>query len=648
MTRRPGYSFVGLVVCSWVVLYAGMALAQPAAGAAAPMGAEAAAVGEVAAAVGEIAAAGEAAAGASPETAPAPAPAQGALMAAWRAPAGSLEVRVDQVRRAALEVGAWNFDPAARALIRGAGGGTPLERAQAAVRLAPDLPAAHVALARALWIDEGSPMAAVRAVVAGLRAAGHHPEASLWFAGSALYIASVALIGAGVLVIAIGFLACAGHAAHDVGHLLRAPVPPFAGFAALAALLLLPLIAGEGLVGVAVGLLAVAMLYATNGGRFALGLAAAALFAGIHPLPRLAADALAAFPSDPVAQAAYSTAHGLPSPVDLARLERATDDPLAQRALAIHARQTGNLGRADALYQGLLERDPLDVAVINNAANVRLELGHVRSALDLYERAMQLADSPVVLFNLSQAYGRSFQVDDLNRALAEAQRADGELVAHFTALQRTKAQNFVVDYPLSNVALWRRALARGHGEPLAAEFRARVAPGRVFASRDHAAAVFAVVVGAGWMIALRFRASRSCARCGGRRCPRCGHGSGAGELCMSCTRLFYEPEKTDRTLRVQRIDALRRREERMRRVAAVVSVLIPGAAGVMLKRPLCGLVSAVCFALAAAAVIWRAGAVPDPLVAGAAGPIAFLGAAALAGFVYVALVATAVAAARES
>ena len=639
MRRRPGHSGACLVVVAWAVLAPTFAHGQVAAAADAPMGVESARESAPASPTFPIAA---------PPAVAAPAP-ESSLVAAWLAPADSLDTRVERTRRAALEVGAWNLDPAARALIRGAAGGTPLERAEAAVRLAPDLPAAHVALARALWINEEAPMAAVHAVVASLRGAAHHPEASLWFAGSGLYVASAALIAAGVLVILIGFLACAGHAAHDVGHLLRAPVPQFAGFAVLAALALVPLIAGEGLFGLAIGLLAIAMFHAGNGGRLALSLAAAAVFAGVHPLARLAADALAAFPSDPVAQAAYSTAHGLASPVDLARLEiHAADDPLAQRALAIHARQTGNLSRADALYQGLLEQQPTNVALINNAANVRLELGHVRSALDLYERAIQLADSPVVLFNLSQAYGRSFQVDDLNRTLAEAQRADGELVAHFAALQRTKNQNFVVDYPLSTSQLWRRARARGDGEALAAEFRARVAPGRLGASRDHAAALIAVVVGATWLLALRFSPSRSCMRCGGRRCPRCGHGSGAGELCESCTRLFYEPEKTDRTLRVRRIDALRLREQRVRRLAAVFSVLVPGAIGVLLRRPLRGLLAAVCFAFAAAAVFWRDGVVPDPLVAGAAGPIAFLGAGAVAGFVYVALVAMALAAARES
>ena len=587
---------------------------------------------------------------ASPEplSVPAEPGTESAVIEAWRGPAESFEARVDQTRRAALEVGAWNLDPAARALIRGATAGTPTERAQGAVRLAPDLPAAHIALARALWIHEDQPMHAVREAVAALRAIGHHTEASLWFAGSGLFVLSVALVGTGLLVILLAGVASAPHAAHDVGHLLRVPVPLFAGAAGLFAALLLPLAFGEGVVGMACVLLAIGMFYGSGGRRVVLALAALALFAGLHPLSRLAADALAAFPSDPVARAAYSTAHGMASPVDLARLEAAADeDPLALRGLAIHARQTGNLSRADALYQRLIAEQPDDLALINNAANVRLDLGHVKSALDLYDRASALAASPVVLFNLSQAYGRSFQVDDLNRALAEAQLANGELVADFTALQRTKNENFVVDFPLPTQLMWERVLENGGGAALAAEFRSHVAPGPLFASMQNTGAVLGLLVGLVWLVATRFEPSGWCGRCGRRQCGRCGQASASG-LCESCTRLFYQPEKTDKALRAERVEALRARERRVRRLSAAGSLLIPGAAGFLARRPLVGFLGALCFALTTAAVVWRGGVVPDPLVAGAAAPLAFLGTAVVAGFLYIALVATSLASMRES
>ena len=41
------------------------------------------------------------------------------------------------------------------------------------------------------------------------------------------------------------------------------------------------------------------------------------------------------------------------------------------------------------------------------------------------------------------------------------------------------------------------------------------------------------------------------------------------------------------------------------------------------RRPLLGVWGAVCFVIALGAVVGREGAVPDPLVAGAAGPLAF-------------------------
>ena len=122
-------------------------------------------------------------------------------------------------------------------------------------------------------------------------------------------------------------------------------------------------------------------------------------------------------------------------------------------------------------------------------------------------------------------------------------------------------------------------------------------------------------------------------------CPRCD-GSSSGELCDGCTRLFFQPEKTDRALRLERVNALREREQRLQRAATIASVLLPGVAGLLARRPLSSLLGTFFFALAIAAVFWRGGIVPDPLVAGAAAPFAFLGIAALAGVCYAIVVAT--------
>jgi hypothetical protein len=112
-------------------------------------------------------------------------------------------------------------------------------------------------------------------------------------------------------------------------------------------------------------------------------------------------------------------------------------------------------------------------------------------------------------------------------------------------------------------------------------------------------------------------------------------------------RLFYQPETTDRALRLERITVLRKREKRLERVATAASIALPAAAGVLARRPLLALLGALFFAFAACALLWRDGAVPDPLVAGAAGPFAFVGSAILCGLGYAAVVALALAARRR-
>jgi tetratricopeptide (TPR) repeat protein len=586
--------------------------------------------------------------GAPPAPGPPPAlalSAEPALLRAWSLPAPSLEVRVARTRRAGLESGTWSFDPAARAVLRGAPGGDPVARAEAAVALAPQLPLAHMELAKAHWLHEDAPMAALHATQGALGAISEHPEASLWFAGSGLCVLAIGVCAGTLLLFVLVALRAAPHAAHDLGHLAPGDPPGFARFAMLAALLLVPVAAREGVFGLALVLLLVGTAYGSAWQRSVLIVAAAALWAALFPMARLSAAALEAFPQDPVARAAYSVGQGLASAADLRRLEGRAEDPLALRALAMDARRRGQLGRADVLYQQIAARTPGDVAALNNAANVRLALGHLESAIDLYGRALDFEESPVVLFNLSQAYGRGFHVDELNRTLADAQRVDGELVGELTALQREQHETFVVDLPLGAPLLWHRAFGPGAGETIAAALRAPLAPGRLGASEPIAALSLAATLCAGIALGGGLRRSRGCARCASRLCDRCGTDR-LGPLCESCDTLFNHPERTDRTLRFARLEALRKRDRRVNRAALLASLCVPGAAGLLANRPLRAFAGALGFTVAAAALWWRDGVVPDPLIAGSAAPAVFGGVAALALLVYAASVLTSLAARR--
>jgi tetratricopeptide (TPR) repeat protein len=580
------------------------------------------------------------------ELAPPPGELRGEIERAWFAPAVSLEERVWNTRRVAFERGVWNLDGPARSLITA--GGTTLERATAAVRLAPDLPAGRMELAAALWLHGGSPLSAVRTAAGALSAFWRHLEGRLWLGGSLLVVLAAALVGGGLLCIAVMSLFAAPHAAHDLGDLFWRSMPGFARAALLGSVLLLLVALGEGLFGLALGLLAIGVIYGRTAQRVVLALAAAALLIGAYPVAQLAGATLGALPADPVAQAALAAGQGLALPADVARLEAADeDDLLAKHALARLARRTGNMGRADAIYQRLLASRPDDVILLNNAANVRLQLGHMEAALDLYRRALEIDESPVVLYNLSQAYGQAFQVDDLTETLELAQAVDGDLVADLTRLQGTQPEGFVVDLPYSNAMLWQRLFDPRRGQGFAAELRAPVAPGRLGSSPVVAAGALLAVIAGGWLLGGRLRASRWCARCGRRVCPRCQPEITGGELCVACNRLFYQPEQTDRALRLERIEALREREARLDKLAWGVSIALPAAAGVLSRRPLSSLLGALLFAIAVGALAWREGVVADPLVAGAAGPFAFLCVSVIAGIGYAIVVGTCLATRRN-
>jgi tetratricopeptide (TPR) repeat protein len=568
---------------------------------------------------------------------------------AWRAPANRLEDRVTRTRRASLELGVWNLDAAARALMAAGSEGDALERAHAAVRLAPDLPAGRMLLAKALWLNGRGAIAAIRTAFSALAAIPRHLEASLWFGGTLMFVLSLSLVVAGMWCITLIGGAVLPHAAHDLGDLLSGSMPGFARVAFLASLLLVPLALGEGVLGLCAALMAVGVVYGDLRQRLTLFLAALVMILGAFPAIQLAGSTLNAFSADPVAEAAFSTAQGFTHPVNQMRIEAAADsDPLAAQALALQARRTGSLAGADAYYQELLHRAPNDPVVANNAANVRFNLGHIESALILYKRSVELRPDPVVLFNLSQAHGRAFQVSDLSRTLAEAQKLNGDLVAELTALQGAEPVGFVVDLPIDTRQIWRRILRSDQGESVAREIRGSFAPGRLGRDSLLAAGVFCGVLAVFTLLGSRMYRSRDCSRCGGRICQRCDPETGGGAICSGCKQLFQQSETTDRELRLVRIGELRHREERRERYAVVAAFLVPGSAGLLAKRPLSCLLGSLFAVSALLAFCWHDGVVPDPLVAGGAASFASLCLAGLAILAYMVVVLSALASPRNA
>lgn len=551
---------------------------------------------------------------------------------AWFAGGSGLSNRAQGARTRALQLGATNYEGASRAMLAAAeAGGVELESALLAVRLAPDLPMARMHLAAA-YLDDGQYIGAMREVVAGVRAIPRNLEATLWLAASLLAMfAAVLTVGSLVFIVWVGVSAFRP-AAHDIGDLFSRQMPGFARGALLASLLLVPVLLGEALMGVVLALFALGFTYCESGYRRALTVAAVLLVLGVYPVTRLAGMALTSLDSDPVAAAADSVARSMASGADIDILVRAgATDSLAVAALALHERRSGRSEAALARYESLLQESPMDPVVLVALSNMYFERGDNERSILLGERAAGLVRSATLLFNLSQVYARSFRMDEFEGAMAQAQLVDPDVVAD---LSRTKAPDFVADLSFPLTPIRDRMIQSAGGERFVNPVSRAIMPGRLGRNWMATGGGFAAAAALGLLLAGRWERASSCGRCGRRICNRCDSAVWNSQICDGCHHLFHRPETTDPSMRMARLSELRTRETLLGRVSLAASILIPGAGGLLAKRPDLSFLGLFFFAWAAVLILWRDGVVIDPLAIGSVGPLLFVTAAVLSASAY--------------
>jgi ribosomal protein L37AE/L43A len=173
-------------------------------------------------------------------------------------------------------------------------------------------------------------------------------------------------------------------------------------------------------------------------------------------------------------------------------------------------------------------------------------------------------------------------------------------------------------------------------------------PGRLGQSWPVTAGAFALVALLSLLSSGRYEHSSTCERCGRRICSRCDGTVWNSEICEGCHHLFHRPQATEPELRMARLAELRERETRLEKVALAASLLVPGVAGLLARRPGLGFVGLLLFAWAAVAFAWRQGVVPDPLALGSAGPLAFFLTGLIAVLGYLVVLAIGLAVQRSS
>ncbi len=540
------------------------------------------------------------------------------LSDAFRAasPEEGLDVRVERVRREASAMGMRSAEPAARGLLLATDLGSEAERARAATRLAPGLPAAWGALAR----SSGS-VTGLGHLARGVFELERNLVASLWWRATATRVVAWALVGGGILFLLLCAVRATSRARHDLSHRFGGLGPGLAQalVAALLVAILMPAWTGEGLAGLAVGAFAWAFLWAPGRERVPLLAAIAGVGLAIYPLTAETGRWIAALHADPDTLSVRSAHVGDLSTAERERLAaRAPNDPAAAYALAQWSRRSGDLDGAERWLAAIGEPASESSVVLNQVANLRLARGDGEGAIASYRDAYAARRRAEIQFNLAQVHGSRIELAEQQAALEAAHSISGSTVRELAELRGDGRLAVDLAWPVSD--LRRRLGAAAEGGPVAAALRDPFGRGRLTGSTDPALAAFGAVAVLGLALGRGRRAGQPCGACGERRCEDCDLGAGDADerRCSLCGGPWANaPLRALRSLTARFADRC-----------------VPGAAGLSAGRPWLALVSCLTASFAAAAIALRNGVVADPFAVGLVGPFAFASLATLALFVY--------------
>jgi tetratricopeptide (TPR) repeat protein len=557
------------------------------------------------------------------------------VIAAWRGAPVTAHARASALLRTRLELGLGDLPGPAAVISTEESPEEPALYTGLAHELAPGFPSFQIDHAVALW-RAGDIGAAIGALGSVFWAVTVSLAAQLWLLENFALLLLATVVSAALAFVLLAAIQVFPHAAHDFGDLMSGNTPAFARFAALSALVLAPSLFGEGLLGLALALFTLGFLYGGRRQRNALIMAAVLLVIGLHPLAQLASVATRLVDRDPVAHSVMAVLAGNQSASDIELLESASvEDLAAEHALAYHARRTGLEELSRERMASIASRFPSDAVALANLGNIEKRRGNNDAAIEFYERAAAQMSSPTLLFDLSQAYAADFRMDDYEATLVRGQHLGDQEVAALSALGDAE---LVADLEYPVALLRDRLLTLALSQRTEASALAALAPGRLGEAWYVTAGAFLLVALLSMLLSSRWDHSSQCGRCGHRICTRCEDTVWSDEICEDCHHLFQNPEATDPSLRMARLQALSERESRFDKIWLTLAILIPGTAGFAARRPDLAILGLLLFSWVACWIAWPKGVLADPMLMGGAAVLTFAIPGLLAAFAYTGVV----------
>jgi len=457
-----------------------------------------------------------------------------------------------------------------------------IEHAAFAAEVAPDLPEAHLALARARLAREPThPLPALAAAGAGIAAAAREPREVRALLGDVAGAALAALFGAAAATIALLFLSHLRLFLHDFHHLplVRAGTPVQGAVLALV-LLAMPAVFRLGPFAILFAAALAVWVYLSTGERVTVTAGLLALVA----VPYLAQEAVRATAwQGTLADDVYELERGAAPAARAAALEaRAQGEGLpapALQALGRFHKRLGDLTKARRWYEAAAASDSRSGDVQVNLGNVLFLQGDLDGAKAAYLAATDRGGSMSTLaaahYNLSKLYLRLAAVEQSTEARKKAQQEDAPFLARHGSDDDFRANRWLVDVilPVERIAELsaRDGVPRAVGESV----RRRVAGPMPAGSWPWLPLALVASLWGLAAVARRADPSRACERCGRPACRRCD-GVSAG-TCGQCVNVFYRQNVVDARDRMRKEVQVRRHVQFRRAVTRVLAVSGGGA-----------------------------------------------------------------------
>ncbi|MDQ3265473.1 MAG: tetratricopeptide repeat protein [Myxococcota bacterium] len=479
-----------------------------------------------------------------------------------------------------------------------------LSLAQAAVKLAPDLPSSHLALAKAQFaVDAAAFGEYAGSVQNGLAAMLRDPRYQRPVLADLASAVIFALLATALAVTGVLFLRKVRYFLHDFHHLFPRSAARWQSLAIAVLLLSLPIVFRLGLTPILLVGFASVVLYLSVPER----IVAAALIALLGGLPLLAGVA--------VEQTAFAGTVA----EDLQRLERGGDaaEEAAARLTRRHLKEQPRFPELFALARYELRRGKLDAAVthfkaaaalrtndarlLTNLGNAMMAQGDPEGAAEMYKSATQ-ADPTLAapLYNISRLYNRRAatapdeqvggELDKALTAITTAQKLDEALLTRKEPPEENLLHNrLLISPPLPPSDLTSLAVSPERGDRV----RAQLALALVGTAEDPVASVYPalgalLLLGLG-LTAARLGSSRACEKCGRAVCRRCDPELGMGsQLCNQCVNVFARKGVVPPAVKVRKQLEVDRYQGRMNRLSYLFGLVCSGAGHLFSGLPVRG------------------------------------------------------------